>query len=216
MPPTLFGRAMTRCTGLVDSIARRRRATRWAGAGSRAEPGGASGAGPSRAPQPIAAVDALRQFAECEPWLASPAARVQCTWERSAPNGDRFVFYLVRNDDPATLGILLHEGQLDGCRLYPTLALAAVDSLLWARDIQLQPLRRLAKTGLDADGRLWSLRVLRRQQHWELQVARGGLIPWTGHFKRFEDAIAAADECVRAFEITVPQSSMPASHQWRM
>jgi hypothetical protein len=153
----------------------------------------------ARAPQPISAFPALQRLIIHEPWLANPAVRAQRVWEAEGWEGHRYAFFILSNSRCETLAMLVRHGELHYCRMYSNYALAAVDAVMWAREIKLEPERDLLSGGgVYANGQVWSVRVVRRLRRWELHITHGGLIPLVADFRKREHAQIAAEDWLTA------------------
>lgn len=154
-----------------------------------------------RPPQPLTAVPELQHLRRHDAWLAHPAVRVQCMWDRVGAHGVRFRYYLASNGHLRTLAILLQERNLVYMRMHANRAFAAVDGTLWAGELRDQPVRRVFGTGgVDREGGgTWSVAVVQRERRYELHVTSGGLIPMTCDFRTLEEALLAAESWLTDF-----------------
>jgi hypothetical protein len=163
-------------------------------------------------PQPLWAFPALIPLVAHEPWLGQPEVRAQCTWELIGWGGHRFVFYLIQSGGKSTLGVLMRDKTLiHYCQLYPDLALAALDSTLWAREILFEPEPGLlAGGGVDDSGQTWSVRVVRRQRRWEVHMTHGGLIPLISPYESAEEANLMAEHWITVFHHADDEDVIPS------
>jgi len=153
-----------------------------------------------RTPQPLGAFPVLDCLIIHEPWLADPSVRAQSVWDAEGWDGHRFAFFIVTNSRREALGMLIRDGKLHYCRMYPNDALAALDGTMWAREITLEPERHLLSGGgVREGGQIWAVRVVRRQRRWEVHLTHDGLIPLVADFTRSEDAQMAAENWLTAF-----------------
>jgi hypothetical protein len=144
-------------------------------------------------PQAISAFPLLYRLVRGDAWLDDADAQVQRIWEREGWGGHRYAFFIVRKGEPSA-GLLVRGAELEYCRSYPAYALAAVDALFWAREIQVAPDPRPTPwRGLDDHGRPWTIRIVPRQKRWELHIARDSLIPHIWEFQTAEQAFRAAE-----------------------
>jgi hypothetical protein len=165
----------------------------------------------ARAPQPLSSFPTLRRLVAGDPWFVESGLRAQRVWERHGWNGHRFAFFIVRVGEPAA-GLLVRDGELAYCRLYPAYALAAVDALFWSREIEAPPDPASRPwQGVGEDGRPWMIRVVARQHRWELHIAHGSLIPQVCEFSSQEEAFYRAELHVAELDAAVHHEPLSES-----
>jgi hypothetical protein len=153
-----------------------------------------------RARQPLVALPALQRLIVHEPWLADASVRARAIWDREGWGGCRYAFFVLDNSRRETLGLLLRDGNLHYCRMYPDYTLAVLDGTKWAREVNLAPEQGLlAGGGLHENGQIWGVRVVRRHRRWEVHLTHNGLIPLVSDFAKCEDAQLAAENWLTAF-----------------
>src|SRR5258707_8708266 len=62
-----------------------------------------------RRPQPLGSFPELQRLSVHEPWLANPAVRVQCMWERVGWGDAHYQYFILSNGHLRTLGVLMRE-----------------------------------------------------------------------------------------------------------
>jgi hypothetical protein len=146
-------------------------------------------------PQAISAFPLLQRLVRGDAWFDDPAARAQRIWEREGWAGHRYAFFIVRKGETEpSAGLLVRGAELEYCRLYPAYALAAIDAVFWAREIQVAPAPRPTPwRGLDERGRPWTIRIVPRQKRWEVHIAHDSLVPHIWEFQTADQAFRAAE-----------------------